>query len=389
MKTKRLLVVLTALVAIAILGACGGSADGVVAQTKVGETKILVEKTGDSTARLVSMKSGEAKEIYQIANIDFDENCMLAPGHDLERTTVLLTYQACPTEEDNYNHSKMFILLDVNDEGASPIAFGKDTFCEEDYDGDGIVEAVTTYDANGICRVIAYDSVGGKVVCADPEEAMLHLYGIRSEGAHMPYGWIEDGVMGFTEAVFESNNYIGVRVLFADLEFKELDSCEIVEKLAGKETLPTGDNASHPNNALESGGNEIYGQFFVSCQVEPFHENPSGNHLEFYIPYKIEVSADRKISSVEVGPTSELDPPLKIWGTSAWNHTDEIVGTSYLSVFTGSSPNDWDIQISEDGHSVHIENPFQIYTTQYDEVTKKSLSPFDYVKIEKELYLPM
>ena len=84
-----------------------------VSGTTVAGVKFSVVKTGEASAKLVEKRGNEVIDAYEINNIDFEESCSTEPSKILGKKTMLLSYSACPSEEDVYDHSKRYILFGV------------------------------------------------------------------------------------------------------------------------------------------------------------------------------------------------------------------------------------------------------------------------------------
>lgn len=332
-----------------------------VSGTTVAGVKFSVVKTGEISAKLVAKNGGEAIDAYEINNIDFEESCSTESSKILGMKTMLLSYSACPTEEDMYDHSKRYILFGVKKGNVQPLVFGKDVFRYGDYDNDGVLEAVTNYDAGGVSRALVYDNIDGEIVCADPEEAMMSLYGLHSKGVHLPYRKADRANKrtpdpDFVDGIFESDSYTGLTVQFEDLEFEKLSVEEIRDRvLAGKtpeymsNTEPVGKPLAPENQG------SISGQFFTSCLLNPSQEGLSGNRIEVASTYEVELTSEGKIKDVYLLSTPKY--PLyvtKVWGPDRWNRTCSLPERSYVSQYLHTSYEDWHYQISEDGYSAKI-----------------------------------
>ncbi len=394
MKHAKTLALLAVACMLLIISACTNAKTEIIRDIEIGDMRVAVEKTGDSTAKVVLYQSGESKDIYEIDCIDPQMICYLnhyGPSEEdiLGKETLWLSYYRAPSEEDIYNHDFVYIIFDIEENDMVPVAIGKDSIHTGDYDGDGVIEVITNYDALGTPRTLVYDNINGKIRCADPEWSFSDLYGIPQCGAHEPYEVKSDGRIAFDEAVFESNKYAGVKLTFSDLEFKEpllekfllQDLKDVV--LHGKPTAvePT---EKEPVKSPDMGNNEILtGTVFVNFQIEPYRSNPSGNRKEIALPYELKLTTDGKIREAKITDV------LTVWGTRCWDKADGIEGVDCLSQYNLTQLlDDWTATIAEDGKSVVFEGSIKVNSDNYNLETQNMETEWNISKYKFEILVP-
>ena len=373
--------------------ACKSERVEVLQEIGIGDMRVAVEKTGDITARVVVYQNGKSSDVYEIGNIDFDMDCFLEKNnHDeilLGKELLRLSYQESPTEKDIHNRSEMDILFDINEAGVIPVVIAKDTFYTGDYDNDGVIEVMTNYDAGGIPRVMVYDNIDGKILCANPEESMVQLYEISSRGANIPKEIDSEGWLEIKGGFFESNNYAGVNILFADLNFKEM-SIEDLRKmiLEGKAVeYEKTSEISHPKRDI-LGAKTLEGYAFVNFKVDPPRGMKYGSEEELAIPYKIEVNDKGEIESATADESFRT-----VWGRGRWDkiETEEKMSETakLMRIYEYHElHNGWNVTISEDRKSVVFDGWIRIGVELDPEVTNNRVRERSFAKYEIEVLVP-
>lgn len=335
--------------------------------------RISLVRTDDTKAKVCLKKGDEEIDVYRIKYINTNEESFFKKGTALGKNTILLTYYSCPTNYDTYDHEKVFVLFEMTDKELLPIALGKSTFFELDCDNDGVKEVITNYSKGWSSDVLVYDVKGEKVVCADPAEAIEEIYGLHTEGVHLPYAFLKEAGSNDLEGektgerlTFESNNYIGVRVGYQDLSFRETNRESIVNKvlLSLNKARYIDENVKGTRAIPLDASKTIKGAYIMNTNVGYNLPEGCGSRIALAVPYEINLSEDGRIEQVA------LEKMNVIWGSLCWNLPSKEKEQPVFAIISDDFAEDWDITISEDRLSARIKGWYDLKTDYY---SKKGL----------------
>lgn len=364
---KRIKFVIVSMVALAMvsLSACTDVANtsedaNILAEIDTEYMQVYLVQTAEEKAKVVVTCDGENKvDVYNVRNIDTRDESSFVQGNDLGKNTLLLSYYSYPTEVYDNDRSKMFVLFEITDGGLTPIALGRDTFFEIDCDDDGVIEVITNY---GVMwresEILVYDVNDGIVVCADPEESVKDLYGFVSYGVHLPYEFIKDHE---GDLCFESNRYLGAKVAFSDLIFREMPWEKLVNLVINESRDGHIEENPNPQRPISLSGNEtIKGTYFICESVECYNHGGYDNRIELALPYEIKLSKDGKIEAVTL---QEME---WVWGSRSWSRVDKSNGPVISTVLLDEPfAEEWEVTISNDGLRAIIEGSFDVEIGYY------------------------